>query len=142
VSKGRDGSTHREVVEFKVYDHAKGGAERDLWDLSGGQKIVVEEALRSAIALYVNERLATPMRTCFRDETTGSLDPESAVAYMAMLRKFYELGHFYQLIYASHSPDSAALADAQIVFTAEGEFEVRYPPFDVVTFVDDEAQVA
>lgn len=130
LSKAKSGATHNEVIEFKIYDQLRGGAERDLHDLSGGQKIVVEEALRSAIALLVNQRSPHPMRTCWRDETTGSLDPESAVAYIAMLRRVQEIGGFYHLIYATHSPACWALADSQLI-VANGDITVALPPYSL-----------
>jgi DNA repair exonuclease SbcCD ATPase subunit len=127
-SKGRDGSTHKEVVEFKIYDHTRGGAERDLTDLSGGERAVVEEALRSAIALLVNSRTPYPMRTCFRDETTGSLHRLDAIAYVGMLRRVMAIGGFHQLVFVTHSEDCKLLADVQIVVD-NGDFDIRYPPY-------------
>jgi exonuclease SbcC len=124
----KSGATHNEVIEFKIYDQKRGAAERDLHDLSGGQKVVVEEALRSAIALLVNARTTTPMRTCWRDETTGSLDPESAIAYVAMLRRVQEIGGFYHLIFATHSPACWNLADSQLII-ADGDITVALPPY-------------
>jgi exonuclease SbcC len=128
VTTGRDGSTHKEVVEFKIYDQRRGGAERDLGDLSGGQKVVVEEVLRNAIALLVNERSPFPMRTCFRDETTGALDPAAAVRYVALLRRVMELGGFHQVLFVTHSEHCKRLADAQVV-VGGGDFKVLYPPY-------------
>jgi exonuclease SbcC len=124
----KSGATHNEVIEFKIYDQQRGGAERDLHDLSGGQKVVVEEALRSAIALLVNARSTTPMRTCWRDETTGSLDPDSAIAYVSMLRRVQEIGGFYHLIFATHSPACWNLADSQLI-VADGDITVALPPY-------------
>lgn len=127
-AKNKSGATHNEVIEFQIYDQEKGGAERDLHDLSGGQKIVVEEALRSAIALMVNARSENPMRTCWRDETTGSLDPASAIAYISMLQRVKEIGGFYHVIFATHSPACWHLAQSQVI-VGGGDWTVALPPY-------------
>ena len=119
-----DGKGMKECFELKVFDNEHGGDPRDIADLSGGERVIVDEALRAALALYVNSRNVAPIRTCWRDETTGALDPENATRYVAMLRKLHELGGFAHVIYITHNPDAAALADTQIV-VKHGQPELR-----------------
>jgi exonuclease SbcC len=128
VSKGKDGSTQKEVFELKVYDSERGGVARDLADLSGGQQVLVDEALKSAIALLVNQRNVQPIRTCWRDETTGSLDPDTAQRYVEMLRRVHQLGGFHHVLFITHNPEAALQAAAQVVVN-DGRAEVRLPPF-------------
>ncbi len=123
-----DGKGMKEVFELKVYDHERGGEERDLSDLSGGEQVVVDEALKSAIALFVNRRNDRPIRTVWRDETTGALDPENAQRYVAMLRRLHERAGLHHLFFVSHNPDVSAQADAQLQ-VADGKVTVAYPPF-------------
>jgi exonuclease SbcC len=118
----------KESFQIKVYDNERGGVARDLDALSGGEKVIVGEALANAIALYNNNRSGMQIQTLFRDETTGSLDPETAPLYVAMLRKVQQLGDVRQIFYVTHSPVAAALADAQIQF-AGGTATVAWPPF-------------
>ena len=118
----------KESFQIKVYDNERGGTARDLDALSGGEKVIVGEALANAIALYNNNRSGMQIQTLFRDETTGSLDPETAPLYVAMLRKVQQLGDVRQIFYVTHSPVAAALADAQIRF-AGGTATVAWPPF-------------
>jgi DNA repair exonuclease SbcCD ATPase subunit len=68
------------------------------------------------------------IETLFRDETTGSLDSETAPLYVAMLRKVQQVGDVRQIVYITHSPVAAALADAQIQF-AGGTATIAWPPF-------------
>lgn len=131
VNRGKDGSTHREVFEINVYDQKNGGARRDISDLSGGERIIAEEILRSAIALLVNARSAFPLRACWRDETTGALDAENAERYMAMLRRVQQIGGFTYLFFVTHSEDCKRLADAQVQ-VADGDFSIALPPYAVV----------
>lgn len=123
-----DGKGLKDAFELKVFDNQRGGEPRDVSDLSGGEQVVVSEALMNAIAVYINTRAPMPIRTCWRDETTGALDPENAQRYIAMLRKVHELGGFHHTFFITHNPDAAAAADAQIR-VAGGQAVIAYPPF-------------
>lgn len=123
-----DGSGVKDEFTVRVMDNARAGGWRDISDLSGGQKVIVQEALMCAISLYVNERSPMPIRTLWRDETGAGLDPENALAYVRMLRKVRELGGYHHVFFISHNPDAAALADAQIV-VGDGQARIVLPPF-------------
>lgn len=126
-AKSADGSTMKEVFELRVID-ARDGIVKDIVDLSGGEKIIVEEALKSAIAVFVNLRNPHPIRTCWRDETTSGLNPEAVGPYMQMLRRVCQVGGFHHLILVSHNQDACLMADAQVVFGG-GRLEVVLPPY-------------
>lgn len=110
-----DGKGMKDEFTVRVTDNASGGTARDIGDLSGGEQVIVSEALRNAIAVYVNQRSPQPVRTCWRDETTGALDPENAQRYIAMLRKVMQLGGFAHVLFITHNPDAAAAADTQVI---------------------------
>jgi len=118
----------KDAFEVRVFDAERGGAMRDLLDLSGGEQVIVDEALKSAIAIFVNQRNEAPIRTVFRDETAGALDPDNSVRYVAMLRRVLERSGAYHVLFVSQSPDISALADAQIR-VADGHVSVVYPPY-------------
>lgn len=123
-----DGKGMKEVFELKVYDHERGGEARDLADLSGGEQVIVDSALRLAIALWVNRRNEQPIRTVWLDETTGALDPDNAQRYLAMLRRLHARAGLHHLIFVSHNPAVSAQADAQIQ-VADGRAAFAFPPF-------------
>jgi exonuclease SbcC len=123
-----DGKGLKESFEVKVYDNEHGGDPRDIADLSGGEQIIVSEALMNAIGLFVNTRSRTPIRTCWRDETTGPLDAENGVRYLQMLRKVHALGGFHHTFFISHNPDIAAMADAQIR-VVDGQAAIVLAPY-------------
>jgi len=123
-----DGKALKEEFTVLVTDNENGGVVRDIRDLSGGEQVIVAEALMNAIAIYVNERSATPMRTIFRDETTGALGKENTQRYVQMLRKVLEIGGFHQILFISHDPDAYVLADAQI-HVAGGTATPVLPPY-------------
>lgn len=119
-----DGNGLKEEFTLRVFDNEYGGEARDIADLSGGERVVVEEAFRAALGLYSNSRNVAPIRTCWRDETTGALDPENAVRYVAMLRRMQALGGYSHVLFITHNEDCAALADTQIV-VRNGQPEIR-----------------
>lgn len=123
-----DGKGQKEVFELRVYDNARGGASRELNDLSGGEQVLVDECLKNALALFMAGRHAGAMEFCLRDETTSPLDGENAVRYVEMLRRVQQLGGFTHILMVTHSPMAAAMADVQ-VRVADGGLTVLYPPF-------------
>ena len=81
-------------------------------ELSGGQFVLVNEAVNLGIAIY-NMRQGEGIRyeTLFRDETVGALDATNAKEYVSMLRRAMELGGFHQVIFICHTPLVWELAD-------------------------------
>ncbi len=122
------GAGMKESFAIRVYDNERGGEARDIGDLSGGEQIIVSEALANAIALFVNQRNGSAIQTAWRDETTGPLDAENAARYVPMLRRLRELGGFSQIFYVSHNSESAAMADAQVRLE-DGRVAVALPPY-------------
>ena len=121
----------KETFEIRVFDNTTGGAPRDLGDLSGGERVIVDEALKNAIAILLNQRAPSwPIRTCWRDETTGALDPENARRYVDMLRRMQQLAGIEQVFFVTHLGEAAGMADAQIV-VANGTLTVRHAPYSV-----------
>ena len=81
-------------------------------ELSGGQFVLVNEAVNLGIAIY-NMRQGEGIRyeTLFRDETVGALDATNAKEYVRMLRRAMELGGFHQVVFICHTPLVWELAD-------------------------------
>ena len=105
----------KEKFTIEVLDNAHGGEPRDVGDLSGGERVVVEEAIRAAIACYVSLHSRQPPKTIWRDEADGGLDDEAAPRYLLMLRKLRELSGTEQLVFITHNAELAAMADAVVV---------------------------
>ena len=81
-------------------------------ELSGGQFVLVNEAVNLGIAIY-NMRQGEGIRheTLFRDETVGALDTTNAKEYVHMLRRAMDLGGFHQVFFICHTPLVWELAD-------------------------------
>jgi exonuclease SbcC len=82
-------------------------------ELSGGQFVLVNEAVNLGIAIY-NMRQGEGIRyeTLFRDETVGALDTVNGKEYVRMLRRAMDLGGFHQVIFICHTPLVWELADS------------------------------
>jgi exonuclease SbcC len=81
-------------------------------ELSGGQFVLVNEAVNLGIAIY-NMRQGEGIRyeTLFRDETVGALDAANGKEYVRMLRRAMDLGGFHQVAFICHTPLVWELAD-------------------------------
>lgn len=91
-----------------------GGAERSVEALSGGEKVIVGEALGLGIAIFNARKNAVQWRSLFRDETAGALDPDNAIRYVDMLRRALALGGFEQILFVSHVGDVVNRADSVV----------------------------
>jgi len=93
-------------------------------ELSGGQFVLVNEAVNLGIAIY-NMRQGEGIRyeTLFRDETVGALDVANGKEYVRMLRRAMDLGGFHQVVFICHTSLVWKLAD-QIVTVGDGHVVV------------------
>jgi exonuclease SbcC len=82
-------------------------------ELSGGQFVLVNEAVNLGIAIY-NMRKGEGIRyeALFRYETVGALDAVNGKEYVRMLRRAMDLGGFHQVIFICHTPLVSELADS------------------------------
>jgi exonuclease SbcC len=96
-------------------------------ELSGGQFVLVNEAVNLGIAIY-NMRQAEGVRyeTLFRDETVGALDAKNAKEYVRMLRRAMGIGGFCQVIFICHAPQVWEMAD-RILYIANGRITLGNP---------------
>jgi len=102
-------------------------------ELSGGQFVLVNEALNLGIAMY-NARKGEGIHyeMLFRDETVGALDRHNGLEYVRMLRRAMEIGGFYQIVCISHTQGVWELADRVV--------EVKDGKVNVVELHDDRPQ--
>lgn len=119
-----DGKDLKEKFTIEVVDNEHDAETRDISDLSGGERVIVDEAIRAALAAYVNIRSQTRCRTIWRDETTGALAPKNVAPYVTMLRRLRELSGADQVLFITHSEQAAALADA-VVDVVNGTASIR-----------------
>ena len=115
--KSKDGQA--EVFECAVIDAE---ADHSTHAGSGGEMVIVEEALRLALAIYSTRQSGRECLTLFRDEAAGALDQwpgrDSAARYLAMLRAARERGGFHHVHFIAHQPALFDAADGRFVFGA------------------------
>jgi exonuclease SbcC len=90
--------------------------------LSGGEGVLVSEALALSIALYIADR-GKRSYTLFRDEVGAALDIDVAPAYTRLLARAAKIGGFDKILFVSHHDRALALADARLKF-ADGTITV------------------
>lgn len=116
TAQTKDGKKQREVFDIRILDAEAG---REAKQGSGGEMVLIEEGLRLALAIFNTQRSGIPLRTLWRDETTGALSPENADRYVSMLRRAMELGGFERCLFIAHAEAVWQQADARI-FIANG----------------------
>ena len=115
----RSGGGFTEAFEFIVTD-AEAGENRDIGQLSGGERAMVSEAIRVGLSLYASRRMAVKFETMMRDEPTSALSGENARAYVRMLRRAAEIGGFHQIFFVTHDRGASEIADGEIRVTNRG----------------------
>ena len=109
-----DGKRMLEGCEVRVLDTVA-GREGAAETFSGGERVLLGEAVSLALSMLACRRAGLVGVTLVRDETGAALDPANGRAYVAMLRRAAELVGARQVLFVSHSPELAELADARIV---------------------------
>ena len=108
-----DGRGTKEIFDLRVID-SEMGTDGSASELSGGERVIVAEALSLAICIYNTRRSSIPIQDLFRDECAGALDYVRAPLYVTMLRKAIELGNFHRVYFITHQRELWDLADTQI----------------------------
>jgi len=108
-----DGKRQLEGCEALVLDTVD-GREADGKLFSGGQKVILDEAMSLALTMLACRRGGLKGITLVRDESGAALDPDNARAYVTMLRRAAELVDAKHVLFVSHSPEIQEMADARI----------------------------
>jgi len=115
-----DGTGLAEDFDLVVVDNAAGRrASPD--DLSGGERVIISEAVSLALAVFNMRRSGVPLETLIRDEACGALDADNADRYVKLLRTAQRIGQFRQVVFVSHQKAIWTQADA-IIHVADGQF--------------------
>ena len=105
--------TLRETFDIIVYDAERGDA-KSIRDVSGGERIWINEAMTRAIALYQAQASGRHYEALFSDESDGALDAEKKRQFARMKRAVLEAGGYTRELYISHSAEVQEFADATI----------------------------
>ncbi len=103
----------KETFDIRVFD-AETDDEKSVRDMSGGEKIFINECLTRAVALYLTQMSGQRYETLFADESDGALDPDKKRMFMRMKKKVLEIGGYDQEFFISHTPELQEMADVRI----------------------------
>jgi len=103
----------REGFAIEVHDGESGQSKR-VEQMSGGERVWINECLVRAVALYLAQHSGRCYGTLYCDEADGALDPARKRMFMAMKREVLRLGGYAREIYISQTPELTAMADAVI----------------------------
>ena len=113
IQEAGRGRVQREVFDLLVHDGERAGEPRAQSRHSGGEKVIIDEALKLALAVFNSARAGTS-ETLWRDEADGDLDEQNAARYPGMLRRALALGGFRNLLFVTHREAVWSQADALI----------------------------
>lgn len=115
------GKGEKEVFDVTVF---KDGLPTPVEALSGGEQVIIGEALGLGLSIYNARKSGVKWETIFRDETAGALDPDNAQAYLTMMRRALRVGGFHQMLFVAHDPLVWGAADA-VIQIGDGKVEVK-----------------
>lgn len=106
----------KEVFRIQVEDTLRGETKL-LDDMSGGEKVWINECLVRALSLYMTQSGGRQVSTLFSDESDGALDPDRKRQYMAMKRAVLKQGGYDQEFLITQTPELLTMCDAVIDVT-------------------------
>jgi exonuclease SbcC len=114
----------REIEDFRISVlDTLNGREADAKTFSGGEKVILSEAIALALTMLACQRSGIERPTIIRDESGAALDGENGQRYVAMLRRAAKIVGADKVLFISHDPATWDLADARIV-VADGRISV------------------
>lgn len=108
-----DGKRQLEGCDVMVLDTVQ-GREASGETFSGGERVVLSEALALAITVLACRRSGLTDVSLVRDESGAALDPANARVYVAMLRHAIDLTGARHCLLVSHMPEVQELCDHRI----------------------------
>jgi len=103
----------QEVFDLSVHDGLRGRS-GPADGLSGGEQVLVNEALRLALAIFNARRHGDLFECLFRDEADTGLSENLRALFPPMLRRGLDLGGFRNLYFITHHREAWEQADAII----------------------------
>jgi exonuclease SbcC len=118
-----DGKKVIEGCEVQVLDTER-GREALAESLSGGEKVIISEAISLALMTVACRRAGVDRPSIVRDETGAALDAQRGAQYVQMLRRASQTIGAEHVLFVAHNPDLWELADARI-HVANGKVRVE-----------------
>lgn len=123
VQAGKRGRADKEVFSVSVLDGLT-ASERPFDGFSGGQRVLLNEALKLAIACFNAQRSGRVFGTLWRDEADTGLSAEARPHFPGMLRRAMDLGGFDRCFVISHNQEVWEQADWRLDLREGGHAEL------------------
>lgn len=107
-----------------IVTDSENGREASGETFSGGERVIIGEALSLALTVVACRRSGVQGVTLIRDETAGQLSPENARAYLGMLRRASDMVGASRVLFVAHDPSLWEMADA-VIEVAGGRVVVK-----------------
>ncbi len=106
----------KQIDEFLIYvtDSETGDPERDASEFSGGERVILGEAVENALLILGCIKTDARHPTIVRDESMPALDAANMRAYPRMLRHVIEKTQAAHLLLVTHSDELKELCDFRI----------------------------
>jgi DNA repair protein SbcC/Rad50 len=104
-------SQYKDVFSLRVMDNDS-GREELLESLSGGEEVILADALKDSLAIYMNQQLAGPLQTMWADESGAALDENHRASFFDRKRRAMKMNGIRQFFIVSHDRDVWENADA------------------------------
>lgn len=105
----------KESLDVRIEDGLSG---RVGLGVSSGESVVIDEAIRLALAIYAVRYGGYDLRTLYRDEATGALSYDNANAYVELLRQAQVVGGFEHVFFIAHQDYVYDQADWKIMLAS------------------------
>lgn len=109
-----DGKGEVEECRVQVIDSVD-GREGEAREFSGGQSVIIGEAISLALTMLACQRAGLKGITLVRDESGAALDPVAGRAYVKMLRRAADFVDASRVLLVTHSKECAEMCDARIL---------------------------
>jgi exonuclease SbcC len=108
-----DGKSELDGMTVRVIDTV-GGREAEAKTFSGGEKVIISEAVSLALTMLACRRAGASRPTIVRDESGAALDPVASRAWLSMLRRAADIVDASQILFVTHNTELWPLADARL----------------------------
>jgi exonuclease SbcC len=116
----------KQIEGFEIWICSETGRKK-IEDLSGGEEVWIEAAIRQAIASYMRKQTGRDLACRWLDEVDGALSSAKAQNYLDMIRISHESEGYYFTFIVSHRQELVAQIQQQVRFLpAEGKLEFVY----------------
>lgn len=113
----RDTKDNRKIDDFviTVFDSRSGRTKRLDW-ISGGEGLLIKQALYYAFSVIRARRTGLNFKTRFLDESDGAFDGETRVEYLKMIKSAHDQCNAVQTLLITHSQEIKEVLDQRVDF--------------------------